>query len=843
MSVVLKAPLSGVVVPIEQVPDPVFAQKMVGDGVSLDPVSAQLLAPVGGRIVQLHAASHALTVATADGLEVMIHIGLETVQLKGRGFTPRVHRGDIVRTGDPLIDFDADFIATHAKSLLTQIVITNMDRVRSIVPATGTVKAGVDTVLSVTLASGGERTTTATPAGWVVSDPIVVPNATGLHARPAAILAQHAKRFAADVRLKRGAVDVNARSVVAIMGLEVNRGDHVQIQAVGSDAADAVRELSALLAGGLGDDTSAPVAAPASPKAIEALQPGLERQDPNVIRGVAASAGVAVGNVRQVRHERVRVVEEANDPRQERRALDAALEQAKSEVDALQAALQRDGAPGKAAIFAAHRELLDDPDLLDIAAQAIANGKSAAFGWQTAFTTHADHLSALKNELLAGRANDLRDVGRRVLRNLTGVAADAPEYPSNTILIAEDLAPSDTASLNRAQVLGLCTTSGGASSHVAILARSLDIPLVAGIEPRALEVPDETPVVLDGTAGTLRLNPSTAEIARIHEQQERHVRQREVDQAHSHEPAVTLDGHRVEVAANIAGVADAEQAVALGAEGVGLLRSEFLFLHRTSAPTEDEQAAVYADIARVLGPERRLVIRALDVGGDKPLPYLPIAREDNPFLGARGIRVLLDHPDLLRTQVRAIFRASTAGRVSLMFPMIATVPEFRAARAIAEEERLRLGAAPIEIGMMVEVASAALLADRFARDADFFSIGTNDLTQYTLAMDRGHPRLASQVDGLSPAVLSLVARTVDAAHAHGKWAAVCGGIAGDPQAVPILVGLGVDELSVSVPTVPAIKAGVRRLRLAECRRLAQLALDAADAADVRALVPVAAQGD
>jgi phosphocarrier protein FPr len=378
---------------------------------------------------------------------------------------------------------------------------------------------------------------------------------------------------------------------------------------------------------------------------------------------------------------------------------------------------------------------------------------------------------------------------------------------------------------------------------VAILARSLDIPLVAGIEPRALDVPDGTPVVLDGSAGTLQLNPSTADIARIHDQQERHAQQRQVDQAHAQQPAVTADGHRVEVAANIAGVADAEQAVALGAEGVGLLRSEFLFLHRTSAPTEDEQAAVYADIARVLGPERRLVIRTLDVGGDKPLPYLPIAREDNPFLGARGIRVLLDHPDLLRTQVRAIFRASAAGRVSMMFPMIATVPEFRAARAIAEEERQRLGAGPIEIGMMVEVASAALLADHFAREVDFFSIGTNDLTQYTLAMDRGHPRLASQVDALSPAVLRLVARTVDAAHARGKWVAVCGGIASDPQAVPILVGLGVDELSVSVPTVPAIKADVRRLRLAECRRLAQLALDAPDAADVRALVPAAAQGN
>jgi phosphocarrier protein FPr len=317
----------------------------------------------------------------------------------------------------------------------------------------------------------------------------------------------------------------------------------------------------------------------------------------------------------------------------------------------------------------------------------------------------------------------------------------------------------------------------------------------------------------------------------------RHRQQRAADLAYAHELSVTADGHRVEVAANIGGLADAEQAVSLGAEGVGLLRSEFLFLHRSSAPSEDDQAAVYSDITRMLGPDRRLVIRTLDVGGDKPLPYVPIAREDNPFLGERGIRVLLAHPELFRTQVRAILRASAVGRVAIMFPMIATMREWRAARQIVEEERQRLGVPPVEVGMMVEVASAAVMADLFAREADFFSVGTNDLAQYTLAMDRGHPRLAPYVDGLAPAVLRLIAQTVDAAHAHGRWAAICGGIASDPQAVPILIGLGLDELSVSVPMVPSIKARVRRCRLVECRELAKAALNCEDAADVRALIP------
>jgi phosphocarrier protein FPr len=373
---------------------------------------------------------------------------------------------------------------------------------------------------------------------------------------------------------------------------------------------------------------------------------------------------------------------------------------------------------------------------------------------------------------------------------------------------------------------------------VAILARSLDIPLVSGINPSALDLPNGTPVILDGTQGTLRLNPSTSEIARIHERQERHARQRRAEQERAHDPAVTADGHHVEIAANIGGVADAQQAVALGGEAVGLLRSEFLFLHRSSAPTELEQETMYGDVVRALGPRRRVVIRTLDVGGDKPLPYLPIPREDNPFLGERGIRVLLDHPDLFRTQLRAILRASRLGLVSVMFPMIATMAEWRRAREILEEERQRLGVPRIEAGIMVEVASAAVLADHFAKEVDFFSIGTNDLTQYTLAMDRGHPRLAPHVDGLSPAVLRLIAQTVAAAKAHGRWTGVCGGIASDPQAVPLLVGLGVEELSVSVPVIPAIKAQVRRLRLAECRTLAEAALACGDVAEVRALVPV-----
>ncbi|MGB4948249.1 MAG: phosphoenolpyruvate--protein phosphotransferase, partial [Candidatus Competibacter denitrificans] len=290
---------------------------------------------------------------------------------------------------------------------------------------------------------------------------------------------------------------------------------------------------------------------------------------------------------------------------------------------------------------------------------------------------------------------------------------------------------------------------------------------------------------------------------------------------------------RMEVVGNIGGLAEAEQIAGLGGEGVGLLRSEFVFLERSSAPSEDEQFEIYKAIVEALGPDRPLIIRTLDVGGDKPLVYLPIPKEENPFLGERGLRIGLDRPEILRLQLRAILRTAAYGKVRVMFPMVGLLSELRDAKAMLEEERQRLNAAPIETGIMVEIPAAAIMAAQFAREVDFFSIGTNDLTQYTLAMDRGHPKLAPKVDGLNPSILRLIAWTVKAAHDEGKWVGVCGGIASDPQAVPLLIGLGVDELSVSLPTIPSIKAQIRTLWLHECQELAQRALALETAAEVR----------
>ncbi len=837
----LAAPLSGYLLPIETVPDPVFAQKMVGDGVSIDPTSHVLRAPCAGEVIQLHPSHHAITIQSTDGIEILMHIGLDTVELRGKGFSPKVEMGDRVQTGDALIEFDADYIALHAKSLLTQIVVTNGDRVKELVYESGVVRSGKDVCLEIVRTDGSDSTASledAVEGERVTSEPIANINPYGLHARPSAVLANFAKQYQSKISLHRGSQSANAKSVIAIMGFQVANGDTITLEAQGPDAKAAVTELTTAIRDGLGEAGSVAVSAPASiaQSDLKAPPPQPKSEDPNIILGVAASSGLAVGNTYRVQEQRLTVEEVGESPEKERRKLERAIAKATLEVESIRARVHGQGNPSKAAIFAAHQEILNDPELMDVATSTINKGKSAAFAWQQTYLAQAHVLAELKDALLSQRANDIRDVGKRVLRILTGVETTTVKYPHNTILIAEDLTPSDMANLDRDRVVGFCTLVGGATSHVAILAQSMGIPAIAGAEPRVLELMDNTPAILDGTTGTLRLNAPETELSRIQQRIAQQKATQETNLRQAFKPAITQDGHRIEIAANISSLQDAQEAVALGAEAVGLLRTEFIFMNRAKAPSEDEQTGIYRSMAEVLGPDRPMIVRTLDVGGDKPLPYLAMPTEENPFLGERGIRFGFDQPELQRTQLRAILRASTAGHLRIMFPMIGRIEELRMAKAMLEEERQRLGVLPVEIGIMIEVPSAALMAEQLAKEVDFFSVGTNDLTQYTLAMDRGHPKLAPFVDGLHPAVLRLIAQTVAGAESQNKWVGLCGGTGSDPQAVPILIGLGVKELSASVARIPAIKAQVRSLTLQQCQKLAALALDMETAADVRRLV-------
>ncbi|WP_325985190.1 phosphoenolpyruvate--protein phosphotransferase [Pseudomonas protegens] len=818
----LLAPLSGVLLPLDQVPDPVFSSRVIGDGVCIDPTSQTLCAPLSGVVSNLQHSGHAVSITGEQGQQVLMHIGLDTVNLAGKGFTCLVEEGQQVSAGQPLIEFDADYLALHARSLLTLMLVVSGEAVTALVSGSLLVELG-QPLLQIEPASAQEVAEDA-EAEALFSKPLILGNPQGLHARPAALLAQAAKGFAANICLHRRQDSANAKSLVSIMALQTVQGDVLQVSAAGADAERAIQVLVELLASGCGEKVSA--VAP-SPEPVAARDESLE----TVLRGVCASPGSAVGQVLQVAEQRLQIRELAANPQQEREVLERALREAVRGLQQL-----RDNALGEAQqeIFRAHQELLDDPSLLEQAEALIVSGKSAAFAWNSAIEVTAELFKGLDSTLLAERAVDLADVGQRVLKLILGVQEHALSLPDQAILIAEQLTPSQTASLDTAKVLGFATVGGGATSHVAILARALGLPAICGLSSRVLSLANGSRVLLDADRGELHTDPDPQRLQQLESlRQQQRLRQRQ-DLAQAAQPAVTRDGHHLEVTANIASLAEAEQAMSLGGEGVGLLRSEFLYQDRSHAPSPEEQAETYRAIAQALGPTRNLVVRTLDVGGDKPLAYVPMDTEANPFLGLRGIRLCLERPELLREQFRAILASAGQARLHIMLPMVSQLTELRQARQLLDEEVRALGLAERpKLGIMIEVPSAALMADRFAPEVDFFSIGTNDLTQYTLAMDRDHPRLASQADSFHPSVLRLIARTVQAAHAHGKWVGVCGALASETLAVPLLLGLGVDELSVSVPLIPAIKARARELDLSECQALAARIIDLEDAVQVR----------
>jgi phosphoenolpyruvate-protein phosphotransferase len=662
----------------------------------------------------------------------------------------------------------------------------------------------------------------------------VIRNKTGLHARPAKVFVNTAKQFVSDIRVRHGAKQVNAKSMISVLTLGVERGKTISVEIEGVDEDQAMQALEKVVSEGLGEEVVHDMPTPAAPSATAV--PGMATEGDSaggVLRGIGAVAGIAIGPIHRVQHTTIAIEERAGSVAHEQARLRAALDEARNDLVALSEDMTQRATGAEADIFAVHQELLEDADLLEPVQALLQQGVSAAMAWQQVTQERAAQLAGLSDTLLAERANDVRDVGARVLRILTGAPDAAPDRPDEpVILVAHELTPSETAALDPTRVLGFCTATGGPNSHAAILARALGIPAVVSAGTAVLDLAEGTMVILDGTRGTLLPTPDDAAIAAARAQQETLRTARATAQAASSQPAITQDGHRVEVGANIGGLEAALKAAESGAEGIGLLRTEFLFLDRAAAPTEEEQFEVYRSIVQAMGGQP-VIVRTLDIGGDKPLPYLDLPHEDNPFLGERGIRLSLARPEIMRQQLRAVLRAASYGPVRIMFPMVADVREWRVARAMVEEIRVEVGAPEVKLGIMVEIPSVAMMADVLAREVDFFSIGTNDLTQYTLAADRLHPKLAAFADGLHPAVLRLIDRTVQAAHAAGKWVGICGELGSDPQAVPILIGLGVDELSVAVPAIPAVKAQIRASTLRETRACAERALACATAEEVR----------
>jgi multiphosphoryl transfer protein len=673
------------------------------------------------------------------------------------------------------------------------------------------------------------------PAPGELTLRLFVTNPLGLHARPAARFVRTVGRFDAEVavtNLTTGRGPAPARSLNALATLGVRHGHEILVAADGPQAQAAVTALQQLADRNFGDEP-APVPAPPQPPAAGRLEPGDGR-----LVGHAGAPGIALGPARHFRAPEVEFsAEPAADPASELAALDEALAHVRDELHVVRGLVTARDREDEAAIFDVHLLILEDEAMLAPARQAITQqARNAADAWHAAAEAVATEWDGLEDEYQRARAEDVRAVARMVLARLVGSDAARLSLTAPGILVAPDLTPAQTAALDPALVQGIATAYGGPTSHSSILARALGLPAAVGLGEGVLALAEGTPLLLDGGAGTVVANPDDELVAVFEDRRSREAEKLVAARRGAHQPAVTLDGRRVEVAANVGSPADAAAAAASGADGVGLLRTEFLFLGRDSLPEEDVQVAAYREIAELLRG-RPVILRTLDVGADKPLPYLPRPSEANPFLGVRGIRLGLAEPELLAAQLRAVLRVAAEHPLKVMFPMVATLDEFREARGVLERERERLGVrAPLEIGVMIEVPAAALAAEAFSPEVDFFSIGTNDLAQYTMAAERGNERVAALGDALQPAVLRLVRAVVEAAEAFERWVGVCGEIASDLAAVPVLVGLGVAELSVAPPAVPAVKQAVRALDARAAEALAERALSLSSAAEVRALV-------
>lgn len=667
---------------------------------------------------------------------------------------------------------------------------------------------------------------------------IRLPISHGLHARPAAHLAKLIKSLPATVWVENTHAEggaVKGDSVARLINLGAQFGHALRFTVADCEnPQDILQALSNAVAEGLGDeiqplpkDAKATDAQPkvASEEATTSLQPGQQ------VTGKTGAPGLAEGVTVTWVKQRYEFAKYSDDVERERERFHGALRHLTEHLNAtlarLNEATQRD-------ILTMHLELLADPEMAESSLARISKGYSAEHAWTETFEQQASTLAKSSDARMAERAADYRDLGEQLMQYLQGkIDTEVNQQPH--IVICEEINPSQVLSLDKEQVLAIVTAKGGTTSHAAILARAAGIPLLVGCGASVLTIADGTAVVVDCSRGYMRLVTDELEREQMRQQIAEQKAQWSKAMAHRFEPAITLDGRELEVVANISSSQQIAHAIDMGAEGVGLYRSEFLYMAHPQEPTHAEQVSEYTAALSALGEAHPLIVRTLDVGGDKPLPYLPIDTEENPFLGVRGARLSLLHPALLRRQLRALLTSASAGHLRIMFPMISDIHEWRALKKIYQEEAETFPNISLELGMMIEVPSAALMADVFAAELDFFSIGTNDLTQYTMAIDRGHPLLSAQADPLNPAVLQLIEMTVRAADRHGIWVGVCGELAADPFAAELLTGLGVKELSMSVNAVPLVKQHLRTVRYQDAKQLAQLALVAESTEAVRAL--------
>ena len=670
---------------------------------------------------------------------------------------------------------------------------------------------------------------------------LIITNENGLHARPAARFVGCAGKFQAEIQLEKAGKHANAKSINQVAGLAVKKGETIHVVATGSDAAEALAAIRLLHEDQFGEKDVQPLQPPAqtSPTAVNAGGQGESLE--GVLSGIAVSAGIAIGEAFLLKSGPLVVKQEKSDsPEEELRRLDVALREAVTVTEQEKAAVGKSN-PQQAEIFDFHRLLLQDEETLEATKKRIReDSNTAEAAWQSVTEELVERYRNIDDSYLRERAADVVDIQQKVLRGLIGGDLLPTELPGPVIVIAKELSPGDVVALPP-ETLGICMEEGGATSHAAILAAARGLPTLTAIHGLCAGVENGQLLILDGSTGQLHLHPDAATTAQYRERQLAAEQQVQRLQESAQLPAITRDDHSLRISANIGGPKDVAGALAGGAEGVGLFRTEFLFQESGGEPDEDSQCASYRAAVEALAG-RPLIVRTLDIGGDKPLKGMSSLHEENPFLGQRGIRLTFAHPEIFKRQLRALLRASHYGDLKIMFPMIGSLGEFRQAKTMLQEameelqqEKIPCNAA-IEVGLMIEVPSAVILADQLAAEADFFSIGTNDLSQYILAADRGNAGVAGLITPFHPAVLRAVDATVKAAHEANIHVGMCGAFAGMQEAAPLLVGLGLDELSMNAPGIAGQKEAIRALTQKDAQECATAALRCSSAEEVQQLL-------
>lgn len=815
----VRSPLCGWVLPLSDVPDPVFSQGMAGDGLAIDPTSDRLCAPCSGTVIFNPGMAHACTVRTQEGVELLLHVGIDTVLLKNAGFQRLVDDGESVVTGQALIQFDLDYIVQHAASAVTPILLTSPNA--RIISRYTDGEISYSDVLYEYEAS--EFNHAESSNGDILIQKITVALSHGLHARPAARLAGVLRTLDSDVEIRIHDKAANARSMVAVMALGVAQYDEIECRVKGDDAQETMRTLQAFFSEGSPAKNSDPIEI--NPKAEVPTVDGR-------FHGVVASAGLAVGSAFHLKRKKVNISETGQGVETEMVRLQQAIERFDNHLRDKQGKEKGSAAE----ILEAHRAILNDPELQANCRAIIRNGCSADYAWQQATASVINTLQSMNNAYMRERTADFEDVAYGMLNSLAGADFNkVDDMPEQAIVLVDELLPSQLLGLDVARVAGICSSAGGAGSHASILAASMAIPFLIAAGNGIHEITEGDILVLDAENGYLQAYASDDELAETRIRIARRMEVQRADRDAAHQPTRSRDGIGFIVKANLGSVNEVRIASESGAQGCGLFRTEFLFLDRATAPSEQEQFEIYRSILAEM-PDVPITIRTMDIGGDKPIPYLALPAEDNPALGLRGLRTSLWRDALFDTQLRALLRAGCADRLHILLPMINDPTEIAIARQYIERCARDLDVADLpKLGAMIETPASALMVEQILENVEFVSIGSNDLSQYVLAIDRGHSALASKLDGLHPAVLKMIAHVAEAGIRAGKPVSLCGGLASDPVAIALLFGIGITEFSAVPSMIPRIKRLIRSMDFEQCRTLAMQAMQEPDAVSVRKL--------